>query len=79
MISNWKDAIAARESLAQPDNVVPLHRISTEEMADDLRCDLRVIAERIVDYERDKAALERLRDTKASQLECCIRALGRQP
>lgn len=59
--------------------VVPIHRISTEEMADDLTCDLSVIADRIREYESDIAALKRLRDTKASQLECCIRALGRQP
>ena len=70
---------------AQPvwmENVVPLRRttprLSTEEIADNLRIDLEIIADRISHYEQDLAALKRLRDTKAEQLEICIRALGRQ-
>lgn len=67
-----------QENAAPSGNVLQFRRISTEEMADDLSTDLRVIAERIGDYKRDLAALERLRDTKAEQLEICIRALARQ-
>jgi hypothetical protein len=66
------------ENAAPSGNVLQFHQISTEAMADDLSTDLRVIAERIGNYKRDLAALERLRDTKAAQLDCCIRALGRQ-
>lgn len=79
MISNYKDAIAARESLALPGNVLRFRRVSTEEMASDLTCDLRVIAERLREYERDMLALQRLRDVKAEQLDICLRVIGRLP
>ncbi len=78
---NWKQARAAFEPTPMPgltSNVLPFRRISTEEMADNLNFDLRVIADRIHLMERDLAALIRLRDTKAESLECCLRALGRQ-
>lgn len=58
-------------------NVVPFRRISTEEMADQLTYDLRVITERIREYESDLAALKRLQATKADSLEICLRVIGK--
>lgn len=78
---HYRDAQAAFEPTPMPrqaSNVIPFRRISTEEMADDLRMDVLVINDRLRQYESDVAALTRLRDTKAEQLELCIRALGRK-
>lgn len=66
------------ENAAPSGNVVQFRRISTEEMARDLTHDLRIIAERLLEYERDTIALKRLQDTKAEQLDICLRVIGRQ-
>lgn len=78
---HFKDAQAAFEPTPMPrqeTNVVPFRRVSTEEMADQLTHDLRVITDRVRDYERDLAALKRLQATKADQLEICLRVIGRR-
>jgi hypothetical protein len=75
---NWKQSQPTWVEDAAPNgNVIPFRRISTEEMAQDLTFDLRVIADRIGEYERDMAALKRLQSTKADQLDICLRVIGR--
>lgn len=77
---HYKQAQAAFEPSAPlaPSNVVPFRRVSTEEMTENLTAELRIITDRIREYERDLAALKRLQETKADQLEICLRVIGRQ-